>query len=74
MLRIKETIFDSHGAMRSRELLPVIFVDREPAIQFIHMYLLSAFTEGARGYEREDDYWWGREDTPEVRIFVYTIE
>jgi hypothetical protein len=37
MLRIKETIFDSHGAMRSRELLPVIFVDREPAIQFIHI-------------------------------------
>jgi hypothetical protein len=74
MLQIFETVLGADGTLQKRDAIILEFYDRDAAARFIELHLEQSFPTGRCGYDVEDDYWWGCDDKPELRLYRYTIE
>jgi len=74
MFRISKAVFDSAGLMVAQGSLPVGFDSRADATDFMERYLALVFAGGKSGYQRDDQSWWGCDDTAELELHRYRIE
>ena len=74
MVQILKMTFDSAGGMVACGALPINFDTETDASQFMEHYLSLAFARGKCGYQLEDEYWWGCDETPELQLHRFTLE
>jgi hypothetical protein len=74
MVQILKMSFDSAGGMVACSALPISFDNRADASHFMEHYLVLAFARGKCGYQLDDEYWWGCDETPELQLHRFTLE
>jgi hypothetical protein len=74
MFHICEMVLDANGRLLSREELPYVFLDADTAGKFLDCFVEETFATGKSGYQREEECWWGCNDTTEIKLYRYTVE
>ena len=73
MVHIVKVIVDAQGSVVTGGSLPVSFESEIEASDFLDRYLALVFAEGKSGYQLEDAYWWGADETHDLHLHRYTI-
>ena len=74
MVRISKAVFDAAGTIVARGALPLNFDTTADATDFMERYLALVFAGGKSGYQRDDESWWGCDDTLDLELHRYRIE
>jgi len=74
MIRITKTVVNAQGCVVDRLTLPIEFESSSHANRFMGEYVARLFVDGASGYDRWGDYWWGCDGGDEIAIHRYVLE
>jgi hypothetical protein len=73
MVQILKVILDSNDAVIAVGSLPVKFDSRTDAICFMQRYIRTIFKDGRNGYQADEEYWWGCDETLELQLHLYSL-
>ena len=74
MVQILKMTFDAAGGMVACGALPIRFDTEADATDFMEQYLQMTFGRGKSGYQLEDEYWWGCDESPELQLHRFTLD